>query len=335
MLGAVADASRNLKTGTRTMPWLMDLINAHKAGSRTPSRSPENSPRDNGKGSSSSRSRAQIFADFGLPTAQEPSLDVDVEDVDVEVLGDSQEGDASQEACASLVVASKEDALKTYEGISDGGAANQATGVVREWDDFANCVRMRVYASGATERAVMTDDVPPFRMYQFPEMKQPARSELPILSRAAPVIADVMRKPAGRAGEMKRPAGAKKRPAAVLDAAENAEDDVVMIVAGDAEEEDDAQREEVAPLHCFQITSTKTSLPVRSYLQACKCSEPDAGYSSHKKQLIDQWYERDHANHLSMARKARDFIVQQKLSWEQARNVKRLMANHERAEDAD
>ena len=75
-------------------------------------------------------------------------------------------------------------------------------------------------------------------MYQFPEMKQPARSELPIL-RAAPVIADIMRKPAGRAGEMKRPAGAKKRPAAVLDAAENAEDDVVMIVAGDAEEEDD------------------------------------------------------------------------------------------------
>ena len=52
MLGAVADASRNLKTGTRTMPWLMDLINAHKAGSRTPSRSPENSPRDKGKGSS-------------------------------------------------------------------------------------------------------------------------------------------------------------------------------------------------------------------------------------------------------------------------------------------
>ena len=79
----------------------------------------------------------------------------------------------------------------------------------------------------------------------------------------------------------------------------------------------------------------KKSLPVRSYLQACKCSEPDAGYSSHKRQLIDQWYERDHANNLSMARKARDFIVQQKLSWEQARNVKRLMANHERAEDAD
>ena len=84
------------------------------------------------------------------------------------MLDDSQEGDASQEACASLVVASKEDALKTYEGISDGGAANQATGVVREWDDFANCVRMRVYASEATEKAVMTDDVPPLQDVSIP-----------------------------------------------------------------------------------------------------------------------------------------------------------------------
>ena len=48
------------------------------------------------------------------------------------------------------------------------GATDYATGV-REWDDFDNCVRMRIYESGATVAACMTDDPNcPFRMYKFP-----------------------------------------------------------------------------------------------------------------------------------------------------------------------
>lgn len=184
---------------------------------------------------------------------------------------------------------------------------------------------MRVYESGAIKAAKMINDPNcPFLMYQFPDMAQPAMSELPVID-AQPAGREVKRKPAGH---MKRPA--QKRPAAVLKA-EDAEDDVGVIEldAQDAEEdvgviEDDARVPDV-PLHAFQITSTVTSLPVRSYLQACKCSNPDAGYSSHKKQLISEWYERDHRNHRDVARGARDFIIQNKLSWEQARDIKRLM----------
>ena len=73
------------------------------------------------------------------------------------------------------------------------GAVAYATGVVREWDDFGNCVRMRIYESGATVAACMTDDPNcPFRMYTFPEMTEPAKSGIPILT------ASVFRKPAGR-----------------------------------------------------------------------------------------------------------------------------------------
>ena len=86
MLGAIADAARNMKNGERTGEWLQKLVTVYKtAKSRTPCRSPETSPRhDKGKGvsgsSSTYKTRAQIFAELGLidsSAAQEPSSDKD------------------------------------------------------------------------------------------------------------------------------------------------------------------------------------------------------------------------------------------------------------------
>ena len=88
MLGAIADAAKNMKTGARTGEWLQNLVNVYKtASSRRPCRSPETSPRhDKGKGvsgsssSSTYKTRTQIFAELGLiesSAAQEPSSDKD------------------------------------------------------------------------------------------------------------------------------------------------------------------------------------------------------------------------------------------------------------------
>ena len=65
MLRAISDSAKNLKNGARTKPWMKDLITAHQKhqpGSRTPSRSPDGHQ----KHSSGSRSRAEIFAAFGI-----------------------------------------------------------------------------------------------------------------------------------------------------------------------------------------------------------------------------------------------------------------------------
>ena len=87
MLGAIAEAARNMKNEDRTGEWLEKLVTVYTAVSisRTPSRSPETSPRhDKGKGvsgsSSTYKTRAQIFAELGLidsSAAQEPSSDKD------------------------------------------------------------------------------------------------------------------------------------------------------------------------------------------------------------------------------------------------------------------
>jgi len=41
MLKTIADASRNVKDGTRTEPWLTALMGVYRGAARTPSRSPE------------------------------------------------------------------------------------------------------------------------------------------------------------------------------------------------------------------------------------------------------------------------------------------------------
>lgn len=83
MLKAIAEASKNMKTGSRTDDSMKALINAYNAASRTPSRSPEqvgrgNSSSGSGKGSSSGagRSRAEIFAAFGLAVPDAPAGEV-------------------------------------------------------------------------------------------------------------------------------------------------------------------------------------------------------------------------------------------------------------------
>jgi hypothetical protein len=135
-------------------------------------------------------------------------------------------------------------------GLYEDRVAEHATGVVREWDDFGSGMRMRIYESGATEAANMMDDPNcPFRMYTFPEMAQPAKSKIPILLVAAPPLdmeVDVKKKPAANQ--------ARKRPAAVVD---------------------EAHDDKHPTLHAFQITSTVTSMPVRNYFTACRCSEPE------------------------------------------------------------
>ena len=57
--------------------------------------------------------------------------------------------------------------------------------------------------------------------------------------------------------------------------------------------------------------------------------------SSHKRQLIAEFYERDYPRHRNAALAARDFIIANNLPWEQARNVKDLSTRAENAEDVD
>ena len=136
---------------------------------------------------------------------------------------------------------------------------------------------MRLYESGATEKAVMAD-VPnfPFRMYKFSDMTQPAKSEIPILSFIGGDLDEVSKRPAMKRPEAKvakvKATATKKRSAAVLDDAKDGEAGGMEVDA--ARQGVDAAVAHVR-LHCFQITSTITSLPVRSYLTACKCSDPE------------------------------------------------------------
>jgi len=104
-------------------------------------------------------------------------------------------------------------------------------------------------------------------MYKFSDMTQPAKSEIPILSFIGGDLDEVSKRPS-----MKRPAVAKKRPAAVFDDADDGEAGGMEVDA--ARQGVDAAVARVR-LHCFQITSTIASLPVNSYLTACKCSDPE------------------------------------------------------------
>ena len=119
-----------------------------------------------------------------------------------------------------------------------------------------------MFASGKPEPAKMIK-VPdnPFLMYKFPDMKTPGQSEIPVLR--VPDT-DVSRKPAAR------PRAAKKRPAAAMDPADAGEHPSAATVAMEP-----AGAGEHPKIHAFQATSTVTSLPVRSYLTTCKCSNPD------------------------------------------------------------
>ena len=165
---------------------------------------------------------------------------------------------------------------------------------------------MRIYQTGAMEPATMSSDLNlPFMLCQFPNMTQPILSGIAVL--AAEDLPGEGDKP------LKRPAAnnvlmrpAKKRPAA-----------------------DDG---DVVPLHAFQVTSTVTSMPVRSYLTACRCQDPDkVPMSSHKRELLVEFRERDFVQHHEMARRAWDFIEKNKLRWEQARNIRAILT----AEDVE
>jgi hypothetical protein len=143
-------------------------------------------------------------------------------------------------------------------------AAEDVPKAVREWDDFGRGVRMRMFASGATEPAEMIE-LPdnPFLMYKFADMKSPGQSEMPVL--CVP-DATVSRKPAAA---LRRPAAALKRPAAAMEPADAGEHPSAATVAMEP-----AGAGEHPKLHAFQVTSTVTSMPVRSYT-ACKCGNPD------------------------------------------------------------
>ena len=105
MLGAIADVARNVKTGSRTAVWMKDLINAYKDASRTPSCSPESSPRDSGKGRNSKvKSRAEIFAAFGLTPTEEKVEDAEAicDMEEDEVIDDSQDNDSTGEKASAI-----------------------------------------------------------------------------------------------------------------------------------------------------------------------------------------------------------------------------------------
>jgi hypothetical protein len=107
MLKAIAEAAKNMKDGTRTDSSMKSLINAYNSASRTPSGSPEQ-----GRGSSScsgtskqgSKTRAEIFAAFGIPV-QDGNVDMlpeeapvlpEERDLECQVISDASASDAEE-----------------------------------------------------------------------------------------------------------------------------------------------------------------------------------------------------------------------------------------------
>ena len=162
----------------------------------------------------------------------------------------------------------------------------------------------RTLESGKTAVVQCFDDNG-FLSYKFPNEQQ-VQTEIPAMALQVLTKAGI---------GMNKPAKAMKRPAA--SAGTNLPPAVPPPAAPCPVLADDTEVE--MPLHNVRITCAKE--PERSYITACQCED-----GKHRTQLIVQYtLKRDGTIHHQKAVKAKQYIEEQKLTFEQARQIRQLL----------
>ena len=201
---------------------------------------------------------------------------------------------------AVFVSSSEEESMEISEKINDLAEEK----ILLEWFDQQTCCMKRTLESGKTAVAQCFDDNG-FLSYKFPN-EEPKQTEIPALA------LQVLSKPGIG---MKKPAAAMKKPSASsgskLPLAAPPPAPPCPVLADDTEVE--------VPVHNVRITCGKE--PERSYITACQCED-----GKHRMQLIVQYtLKRDGTIHHQKAVKAKQYIEEQKLTFDQARQIRQLL----------
>ena len=78
------------------------------------------------------------------------------------------------------------------------------------------------------------------------------------------------------------------------------------------------RHEEGERVQLHSVTQTTAKKPARSYVQGCRCG----GRGPHRKELLVEFSANRHADHKLLATRAREMIILESMSYEEARNVK-------------
>eukprot|EP00438_Fugacium_kawagutii_P002875 Skav222169 [mRNA] locus=scaffold3048:183076:184233:+ [translate_table: standard] len=162
----------------------------------------------------------------------------------------------------------------------------------------------KVSPDGQTVFAEMAVGPSGFLRYQWPGSSEWHQSEIPNL------VLTSKKQPEKLVKKRPASAAAKKRPASAMAPAE-----VPVPESSPADAGASASTEPA--LH--KVRFTQASKPPRTYVQACGCGGP----GPHKLRLIVEYSEkRDGPLHSKKAEAAKDYIVQHKLSYSQAREIR-------------
>lgn len=210
-------------------------------------------------------------------------------------------GDSPVTSSASSVVAVSDEEAAAPASSSQGPA-----GQTLQYFDQELLKMKKVSADGQIVLAEMAKGPSGFLQYQWPGTSEWHESEIPNL-----VLASTSKKPT-----MRKPAASKKRPAAAMTPEPAQVEEVSLVADGDAAA---AAPPGEPALH--NVRFTQASKPPRTYIQACACGGP----GPHKLRLIVEYSDRrDGPLHLKKAEAAKEYIIQHKLSYSQAREIRTL-----------
>lgn len=290
-LTSCREKKKSVTSGSKTHPSVKRIIAAMQTAEEQESRTPATpAPVQKGNGA--------------LPLAKSSSSS-QLQDADPwELYGVSPPAKRKSSSRRVVAVSSSSEEQEAEPCPAEGARASKKAAlpeptVKLQWFDQQRGVMKKTLDNGLTLEAACHHGSNGFLVYEYAGEGQ-CESEIPNLAlEAVSKVAGLLKRPAAAKAVQKRPAAATGSSTASATADGECSERVV-----------------------HSVRLTKAANPERTYITACQCD----GSSKHRMQLIVEYsLNRDGPNHLAKAQAAKEYIIQNGLTYSSARRIRELL----------